>query len=484
MQMQSARLKWLRCPMSDNKVLQRIALSLLLSVALSGCIASRVSVDKPELPLPDALPAQAATTQEMPAAWWKVFGDPVLDQLMEEALLHNADVALAAARVLESRAALRQANSARSPAVGLQGNASRQLDSELAGQFPDAGVARDSYSVQGVVTYELDLWGRYSRASEAARARLLASEYDRDAVLLSMTGDVARGYFSLMAASEQLIGARATLAARQESLAIERVRFDAGESDEATFRRTEAEVAAAAIRLQEFELELAQREHALGVLLGRSPRDLTTATVGVGSTLPAPPVLPAGLPSELLERRPDVRSADAALSAAAADIGVARSALFPSISLTGTFGSASQELSSLFTSPAEQWSLAAGILQPIFQAGRLRAEVDRTKALQMQRQAEYVRTVQSAFRDVLDGLRGQELLAAISQSTSDQATALARATELSELSYSAGEISYLELLDVRRNLFQAQILLVGAKRAALTNTVDLSLALGGGVATE
>ncbi len=468
--------------MSESRLIRLAALPLMATLMLSGCFVSRVSVDKPELPLPDALPTPAAATAELPDAWWKVFGDPRLDQLMDEALAHNADVAIAAARVLEARAVLGQTNAERWPAVGIQGNASRQVDSVAAGQFPDAGQARNSYSVQGVVTYELDLWGRYLRASEGARARLLATEFDSDTVRLSLTGDVARTYFSLIAASEQLDRANETLAARRESVEIEQLRFEAGESDEATFRRTEAEASAAESAAQQFELEMTQLSNALGVLLGRTPRELTMAAYEVdGTRLQPAPVLPAGLPSSVLERRPDVRAADAALVAAAADIGVARTNLFPQISLTGTFGSASQDLSDLFTNPAEQWSLAAGLLQPVFQAGRLRAEVDRVEALRMQRQAQYVRTVQSAFRDVLDSLRGQELLSDISLSIADRERALARAAELSELRYSAGEIDYLELLDVRRSLFQAQIASVGAHRDALTNTVNLALALGGGV---
>jgi multidrug efflux system outer membrane protein len=200
-------------------------------------------------------------------------------------------------------------------------------------------------------------------------------------------------------------------------------------------------------------------------------------TTGV---LPVAPVLSPGLPSTVLERRPDVRSAEAALIAAAADIGVARTGLFPTINLTGTYGSASQELADLFTDPAKQWSLAAGLLQPVFQAGRLRAAVERANALQQQRQAAYARTVQNAFRDVLDALKGQELLGGIRQTTAEQSSALARAAELSELRYAAGEIAYLDLLDVRRNLYQSQIALVGAQRDALTNSVSLALALGGG----
>ncbi len=469
--------------MSRLHLMRALALSLIGSVLLGGCIVSRVDVDRPGLPLPEALPETAATTP-MQDVWWKVFADPALDALMDEALAHNADLVVAAARVLESRAILNTATADRLPTVNLEGNASRAQTSALSNQSPDAGTPATTYTVQGSVAYELDLWGRYARAAQAERARLLATEFDRDAVRLSLTGDVARGYYSLLAAAEQLQRARETLAARDESVGIEQIRFDAGESDESTFRRTQAEAAASRIAVQQFELDVAQRTHALGVLLGRSPQALVTRAIATeGIALPSAPALPAGVPSSVLERRPDIRSADASLVAAAADIGAARAALYPSINLTGAFGWASPELSDLFTTPAEAWNVAGGILQPLFQGGRLRANVQRTEAVRLQRQGEYARTVQNAFRDVLDALRGQELLSGISQTTSAQVDALARAAELSELSYSQGEIAYLDLLDVRRNYYQSQISLVGAQRDALINTVDLALALGGGVPT-
>jgi multidrug efflux system outer membrane protein len=190
------------------------------------------------------------------------------------------------------------------------------------------------------------------------------------------------------------------------------------------------------------------------------------------------PQLPAGLPSSVLEQRPDVRAAEASLEAAAADVGVARADLFPSISLTGLFGWASLELDDLFTAPAETWSAAAALAQPVFEGGRRLAGVDRAQALKQQRRAEYARTVQAAFGEVLDALQGQRSLGSIEESATERTAALSRATELAELRYREGEIAYLELLDVRRDLFQSEIDLVAARRDTLTNAVDLALALG------
>jgi multidrug efflux system outer membrane protein len=218
------------------------------------------------------------------------------------------------------------------------------------------------------------------------------------------------------------------------------------------------------------------------VLLGRAPRELAGQRI-LPRALPvqtAVPLLPAGLPADVLARRPDIRAAEAQIAAAAGDVGAARAALLPGIRLTGSYGSASLELGDLFTNPADIWSVSGALLQPIFQGGRLRSNVARTRALQEQRRAEYAGTVQRAFREVLDGLQGQDSLRAVESARATQVASLRRATDLAELRYAEGEIAYLELLDVRRGLFAAEIELISARRAALANTVDLALALGGG----
>lgn len=456
-------------------------LAIACAAALSGCIVSRVDPQKPVLPLPAELPSAAEASTPLPDPWWKIFADPTLDQLVDEALAHSPDVTIAAARVAQARAGLRIANADRVPSLDLQGEVTRSKQSSGV-VAPGTQRLQTVYTVQGVVGYELDLWGRYARAADSARAILLNSEFGREATKLSLTGEVARGYFGFIAASQQLARARDTLATRDESLGLERLRFDAGESDEFTYKRAEADAAATRKSVRQLELELSQRANSLAILLGRSPQDLISNALSVeGTKLPAQVVLPAELPSTVMERRPDIGAAEAALNSAAADIGVARADLFPRISLTGAFGSVSPELDDLFTKPMEAWSAAAGLLQPIFEGGRLRANVSRAEAVREQRKAEYARTVQIAFRDVLDALRGQTLIAAVSQANAEQVAALARATELANLRYSQGDIAYLELLDVRRGLFQAEIELVAAQRDALLNTVDLALAVGGGM---
>jgi len=453
-----------------------------VSLVLSGCIVSRVDPEKPELPLPAALPAQADATARLPDPWWTIFHDATLDKLVEEALAHNADVAVAAGRVAEARAGLRITNADRFPTIDVEADATRSKDSLFVNTVPGIDRHRTIYTVQGAVGYELDLWGRYQRASESARAQLLNTEFGREATKLSLTGDVARGYFGLIAAAQQLGRARETLSTREESLRLEKIRFDAGESDEFTFKRAEADAAATLVSVHQLEREVIERTNALGILLGRSPKDLVDAAISVqGVLLPDAVTLPEALPSSVMERRPDIGAAEASLESAAADIGVARAEMFPSISLTGLFGSVSTELGDLFTKPAEAWSASGSILAPLFEGGRLSANVARTKAVREQRKAEYSRTVQSAFREVLDALQGQSVIAGVRDANAQQVASLARATELAELRYTQGDIAYIDLLDVRRGLFQAEIDLVAAQRDALLNTVDLALAVGGGL---
>jgi multidrug efflux system outer membrane protein len=465
----------------NTSIAGKFVVAAAVALALGGCVVSRVDPQKPELAMPASLPAPVETSVQLPDPWWTLFADPSLNQLVEEALANNTDVRVAASRVAQARAALRIVNADRLPSFDVQGTASRAKDSAFA-TFPGADRYSTLYNVQGTVGFELDLWGRYQRASESARAQLLNTEYGREATKLSLTGDVVRGYFSVIAAAEQLARGRDTLGSREESLRLEKIRFDAGESDEFTYKRAEADAAATRTSVYQIELDLDRRTNALGLLLGRSPKDLVENAIRLPkSMLPALVTLPAELPSAVMAHRPDIGAAEAALNSAAADIGVARASLFPNISLTGNFGSVSPELSDLFTKPAEAWSIAGNILQPVFEGGRLRANVSRAEAVREQRKAEYAGTVQNAFREVLDALNGQGLIKNVREGSAAQVAALARATELADLRYAQGDIAYLDLLDARRSLFQAQIDLVAAQRDALLNTVDLALAVGGSI---
>ncbi|MCE3284436.1 MAG: efflux system, outer rane lipoprotein NodT family, partial [Steroidobacteraceae bacterium] len=373
----------MRPDLPRRRLLATTALTAAFATVLGGCALTREPVNTPRLPLPDALPAVDGAAADLPSPWWTLFADDTLDALIREALASNVDLQAAAARVAEARALAGIAGADRWPTLDLEAGAVRSRDSSLTSP-PSNGdeTTRTDYLVRGVVAYEVDLWGRYAHSSDAARARLLATEFDRDALWLSLTGETARAYFALAAAIGQYEQARATLASREESLRIEKLRFDGGESDELTFRRVEAEAAQARALMREFEFAVEQRQNVLGVLVGRAPRDLAGLRI-LPRALPvqtAVPLLPAGLPAEVLARRPDVRAAEAQIAAAAGDVGAARAALLPGIRLTGSYGSASLELGDLFTNPADVWSVTGALLQPIFQGGRLRSNVARTRA--------------------------------------------------------------------------------------------------------
>jgi outer membrane protein, multidrug efflux system len=445
--------------------------------------------------LPDELPPPPPGAVQLPDPWWRLFADRELEALIDEALLHNPDGAVAAARVEQARGALELVNADRKPRLESQANATRTKEGDFVqspgGAGPDSMQGfqgferlRSIFTLQALVSFELDVWGRYQRASEAARAQLLASQYDRAALELSLTGEVARGYFGLRAAAAQLALARQTLATRDESLRLERLRLEAGESDELTFRRAEAETAAARKSAGQLELDVAVRSNALQALLGRAPRDLVERALVLPGSMPDAVLLPADLPAAILQRRPDIRSAEAALNASAADIGSLRAQAFPRISLTGAFGAATLQLADLFSNSAETYSVGGNIAAPMYSGGSLNGALGRANAVRTQRQAEYSKTVQRAFREVLDGLNGQVVIAQVRDANAAQVSALQRAGELAELRYRQGDIGFLELLDVRRSLFQAQIELVAAQRDALLNTVNLALALGGGAGTR
>ena len=273
------------------------------------------------------------------------------------------------------------------------------------------------------------------------------------------------------------------MATREESLRLEKLRFDAGESDEFTFKRAEADAAATRVSVHQLELDVVERTNALGILLGRSPKDLVDAAISVqGASLPAPVTLPAALPSSVIERRPDIGAAEAALDSSAADIGVARADMFPRISLTGAVRLGQHRAGRSVHRPGRSVVRGrAASCSRCSRAGACARTSSGPKAVREQRKAEYSRTVQEAFREVLDALQGQSLIAGVRDANAEQVAALTRATELAELRYEQGDIAYLELLDVRRGLFQAQIDLVAAQRDALLNTVDLALAVGGGL---
>jgi multidrug efflux system outer membrane protein len=455
---------------------------LCFFVMLGGC-ALWPDYEKQKMELPAAwrdAPAQGLTVGER---WWTLYGDSALDALLTEAYEHNRDLAVAVARVDEARALSRVADSERWPSVDVTAQRDRTRSSEVSPiPIPASALESNSYRAQVNVSYEVDFWGRLRGAGDAARADLLATQAAHDTVRIALGAEVVRSYFRLMALDEQLAATRRSLALREDNLRLQRVRHTAGLIGDFQLRQLEAEVSAAQAQLPALERSRTSEELALAVLLGRSPRAIleSVSARSVDSQTPPPLVVPEGLPSDLLMRRPDIVEAEQRLIAANARIGVARAALFPRISLTGYLGSESTSLRDLFSGPALIWQLAAGLAQPIFQGGRLSAEVDVVKAREQQALAQYQKAVQESFRDVRQALSAQTRSREVFEAESARVVSLNDTLRLARIRYENGLVSQLEVIDAERNLLAAELNRIDALRDRRTAVADLVRALGGG----
>jgi multidrug efflux system outer membrane protein len=426
----------------------------------------------------DASPGGATALGEQ--KWWEVFQDEQLRQLIATALQQNWDVRVAAARVLQAQAQLGVTRADQFPS--LTGGA--QVQRQRVAQAPVApGVSFPSFETNLFETslslaWELDFWGRFRRATEAARASLLASEWGRQAVLTTLVADVAGAYFQLRELDLELEISERTLRSRRESLDLVKSQEEHGAASMLDVRQSEELVFTAAAAIPDLERRIEQQENFVNILLGQNPSPVPRGRPVTAQ--PHPPVVPAGLPASLLERRPDIRQAEQRLVAANARIGVAKAAYFPQITLTGVGGFQSSELGSLFSGPAGMWTVAAGLTEPVFDAGRIRSTVRLAEAQQQEAVLVYQQTIQQAFREVADELVAyrktrefrlqQELL---TQSAQD-------AARLSESRYQGGATSYLEVLDSNTRYFSAELSLAQAQLGELEALVQLYRALGGG----
>src|SRR5258706_4071965 len=464
----------------QTKALVSAALTVLLGACTLGS-----AYERPAAELPVAWTGAPAQGVKAPAErWWTIYGDPTLDKLVEEALTHNQDLALAVARVDEARALARVADSQFWPAFDatFQRDRSRSSARSSIPLPPSVPLERNDYRAQLNVSYEADLWGRLRSASRAARADLLATEAAHETVRITLVTEVVRAYYTLVAFDAQLAATRRSLALRSDGLVLQKVRHQAGLINDFTLRQLEAEGAAAPAQLPALESSRTAPELTLAVLLGRSPRAIMEASVARRSAQgePAAPVVPEGLPSDLLLRRPDVVQAQQGLIAANARISEARATLFPRIGLSGYLGSESAALSDLFTGPARIWQLAFGLAQPIFQGGRLFAEVDAVKARERQAVAQYQKTLQEAFREVRQALNTQVKARETFDAESARTAALTDAARLARIRYQNGLISQLEVIDADRSLLQAELNRSDALRIQRAAVADLVKALGGG----
>jgi multidrug efflux system outer membrane protein len=473
-------------------LLQRRARALALvtttALLLAGC---KLGPDyrRPDTKAPpsyrfDGGPTAASLADE---GWWQAYQDPRLQQLIREALANNLDVRIAAARVDQARAAVGAARLQQLPRISASAGAARQRSSEFE-IVPGTPPISNMFQLEGSLSYEVDFWGKYRRASEAARAQLLQSDFARQDVMAGLVAGIATAYFSLQALDEQLEITDRTVGTRQKFVELTSAQHDRGTVSELDVATAQGQLAIAKANLPELQRQIGQAEDQLSVLLGHNPdavartRSETSATVAADAT--PVPVPAAGLPSSLLERRPDLREAEQNLVAANAQLGIAKANLFPTITLTGTGGAASSALSSLFTGPARLWSVGGSALQPLLDSQRNLYELDLADAQKRQALLQYQKSVQSAFQEVSDALIARQQYAEVLIQEQTWVAAQRTANTIALARYRVGYASYFNVIDSDRDLFSAELSLSAAHLNTLLAVVQLYRALGGGWQTE
>jgi multidrug efflux system outer membrane protein len=419
--------------------------------------------------------AQPATESFGDQKWWDVFQDKQLQELIRTALQQNYDVRIAATRILQAQAQLGITRADQFPTIsgGASAVNERIPETKLFRQYETS-----ANQVDLSLAWELDFWGKYRRATESARAILLANQWAHEVVVSTLVSDVATAYFQLRSLDLQLEISRRTLASRQDSLQLTQTLANGGATSLLDVRQAEQLVDTAAETIPDLERRIEQRENFISTLLGNNPGPIAR---GMKLTdQPHAPDVPAGLPSTLLERRPDIREAEAELIAANAQIGVAKAAYFPQISLTATAGYQSSALTSLFTGPTGLWNFGGSLVQPVFTGGRIRSNVKFTEARQQELVLTYRQTIQQAFRGVSDSLVEYHKDREFREYQQKLALSAQDAAQLSEMRYRGGAASYLEVLTNETNYFDAELGLAQAQLNELVGLVLVYRNLGGG----
>jgi len=451
--------------------------ALVLSACTLGPDYRRPDVDMPESWRfgEEGKDARASVN----TGWWKQFGDPVLEEMIETAVKDNKDVLIAAARIEEYMGRYVAVRGEMFPQASAGAAAARQRATQenITGWQKGLSPEYSTYQATLNAGWEIDLWGKLRRATEAARADLLGKEESRRAVQLTLAATVAGSYIDLRNLDRQLEIARQTLETRRASLDLFNLRFSGGVVSELELSQVKSEYESARAAIPQIEKSISQGENALNVLLGRNP-----GPVNRGKSIDelSMPEIPAGLPSDILERRPDIRQAEQDLIGANARIGVARAAYFPSISLTGLFGFLSVELDNLFTGPAQTWNFGGSVVLPVFMAGRLYGQEKATEAQQKQALIRYRQTVQGAFREIEDNLVDRSKTMEKMEAQAAQVDSLRTYRDLALLRYENGYSSYLEVLDAERNLFNMELTYIQTKGAVFRAMVNLYKSMGGG----
>ncbi len=465
----------------------RVLLLSLWTFIVGGC-ALGPDYERPTVMQPDSFRMQQGEVLEEVSladlGWWELFQDENLQALIRKALVENKDVRIAVARVREARAQLAATGADQFPRIDGNGSIQRnQPAGAVVRQFGFPGgaftpPATNQFRATMDLSFELDFWGRLRRATEAAQADLLARESTRRTVVLTLVSDLATAYFELQELDAELEAAKRTLKTRQEALDLIRLRKLVGQRSTLDIRRAEQEVVRARAVIPDLERQIGQKEHQLSLLMGRNP-----ARILRGVSLrdqPLPPEVPAGLPSALLERRPDIVEAEQKLVAANAKIGVAKAAFFPQISLTGNFGAQSLQFSELFVGPSRVWQFGPTLTVPLFDAGRNLANLEVSQAQREQAVIAYEKTIQQAFREVEDALLAHQKIREIRTERERAVGLSSEAVELAQLEYLNGQASYLEVLTAQREALNAETALAQTQRNHLLAVVQLYKSLGGG----
>jgi multidrug efflux system outer membrane protein len=457
----------------------RRAFALAPVVLLGACMVGP-DYQRPEVAVPAAHRYQPETVAQSPdVEWWKRFGDPVLDAYIVEALQHNKNLQIAVANVEQAAGVLTTTRSPLFPQLGYQAAAVRQRYSTAGGstQAQFLENPQNSYQVLAGASWEIDLWGRIRRLTEAAQANLLATEEGRRGVVLSLVATVASTYLQLLSLDEQLVIAQRTLDTQGQSVKLFELQKRHGQVSKMTVEQARSQYETAAAQIPLIKTQIAQTENALSILLGRNPGPIARGKKLDALTLPD---VPSGLPSELLERRPDLMQAEQTLIAANAQIGAARAQYFPSISLTGTIGSASAQLSNLFTGPAGVWNYGGSILGPIFTGGAVAGQVAQAEAAQRAALAAYQAAIQNAFADVENALVANTNLNDQVAAQERLVRALSEYARLARLQYNEGYTSYTTVLQADQQLFPAELNLASIRAQRYGALVNIYKALGGG----
>jgi multidrug efflux system outer membrane protein len=455
-------------------------LSLTIAVLLAGCTVGP-NYKRPTVNVPtdyrDSMTAPTAAASSLgDGNWWQVYQDPVLVQLIHTALQQNYDARIAATRVLEAQNQLGIVRANQFPSASLGTGVFSEGNAKVTSLFPSYQV--DAGQLNLSVIWNLDFWGKYRRQTEAARAQMLASEWGRRAVTSSLVANVATAYFQLRALDSEFEIAKRTLGSRQQSLKLTSTLVTHGSASDLDLNQSEQLVYTASETIPDLERQIRQQENQLSILLGENP-----GPIARGRTLteePVPVAVPTGLPSELLERRPDVRQAEEATVGANAQIGVAKAAFFPSITLTGTGGLESNQLGRFISAPSEAWLGALSVAQPVFEGGALRSQLKLSRAQYQEAVLSYQQTVQNALQQVSSALIATQKNREFREQQEMLTGAAQRTDQLSEVLYQNGGASYLQVLTSETNYFAAELNLVQAQLNERLALVQLYQALGGG----